>query len=414
MPFRGGDRRILRDLAKRVAQIAAEPVQDERRAVWYAQNALRPIRPPVFISPDGAWAELIPDSVLRCAGEHARGIELALRKRIYAHERFGDDQVVDTRWPVSYAVSHRGWGIGPEVRRTEEDRGSYTWDAPIGTRADIDRIETPTAEHDADESERRLAWHRELFGDILDVRLHGVWWWSLGLIDEWTRLRGITQTYLDMSDDPELVHAGMRRLMEGRLAWIERLEELGVLSLNNGNDYVGSGCFGYTDELPGGGFDGHVRLRDLWGFCEAQPMSSVSPAMHEEFVFPYQAPILERFGLNCYGCCEPLDHMLEILIARMPRLRRVSISPWADVRRSAEALRGDLIFSWKPNPAQLAAVTFDEEALRAGIRETLQIASEHGCVIEVVIRTTHTCNNEPERFDRCARVAMEESLRAAG
>src|SRR5690554_6211009 len=95
------DRRILRDLAKRVAQIAAEPVQDERRAVWYAQNALRPIRPPVFISPDGAWAELIPDSVLRCAGEHARTIEMALRKRIYAHERFGDDQVVDTRWPVS-------------------------------------------------------------------------------------------------------------------------------------------------------------------------------------------------------------------------------------------------------------------------------------------------------------------------
>ncbi len=50
-----------------------------------------------------------------------------------------------------------------------------------------------------------------------------------GLIDEWTFLRGITQTYLDMSDNPELLHAGMRRLMEGKLAWLEYLEQQGVL-----------------------------------------------------------------------------------------------------------------------------------------------------------------------------------------
>lgn len=407
------DRTILRDLAKRVAQIAADPVQAKRRDIWYAQNALRPIRPPVFVSPEGAWVELIPQDTLACESDHARGLELGLRRRIYAHEHFGDDQVVDAEFRVPFAVTNTGWGIAPRMHRPEAERGAYVWDAPVESMADIERIATPTAEHDPEESERRLAWYQDLFGDTLDVRLHGRWWWALGLIDEWTRLRGITQTFLDMSDNPELLHAGMRRLMGGKLAWLEQLESLGVLSLNNGNDYVGSGGFGYTDELPQDDFDGHARLKDMWGFCEAQTMSEVSPAMHEQFVLPYQLPILERFGLKCYGCCEPLDLKLDFLLKRVPRLRRVSISPWADVRRSAERLGGDVIFSWKPNPAPLAAVMFDEDAIRRDIRETVRVATDHGCALEIILKDTHTCNHAPERFDRWARVAMQQARESA-
>jgi len=402
------DRTILRDLAKRIAEIAAEPVQERRRRIWHAQNALQPIRPPVFISPEGSWVELIPESILQCEGEVARGIEMGLRRRIYPHEHFGDDQVVDADYRVPFAVTSTGWGIGPTIARPVAERGAYAWDAPVQRAADIERIQTPTATHAPEQSAHRLAWHQELLGDILDVKLHGRWWWALGLIDEWTQLRGITQTFWDMADDPGMVHAGMRRLMEGKLAWLDQLEELGVLSLNNGNDYVGSGGLGYTDELPADDFAGHVRLRDLWGFCEAQTMSEVSPAMHERYVLPYQLPILGRFGLNCYGCCEPLDRKLDFLLARVPRLRRISISPWADVPRTAERLGDRAIFSWKPNPASLAAVRFDEEAVRREIRETLNIARTSGCVVEVILKDTHTCNGRPERFDRWAQVAMEE------
>ncbi len=414
MPWQiaASDRTTLRELAKRVAEIAADPVQDERREIWYAQNALEPIRPPVFVSPDYSWEELIPDDALACESEYAREIEVALRRRIYAHEHFGDDQVVDADWCVPHALRRTGRGLAKKIREPEMRTGAHAYEPVIESMEDVERLRTPTAEHDPEESERRIAWHEELFGDILRVRLHGVWWWSLGLIDEWTPLRGIQQTYLDMMDNPELLHAGMRRLMEGRLAWLDQLEQQGVLSLNNANDYVGSGCFGFTRKLPQEDFDGHVRPRDMWGFCEAQTMAAVSPAMHEEFVLRYQLPILERFGLNCYGCCEPLDRMLDLLLERVPRLRRVSISAWADVRRSAEQLGDRAIFSWKPDPAALAAVSFDADALRASIRETVEICADHGCALEIVMRTTHTCNNRPERFDRCAEIAMEEARRA--
>ncbi len=82
---------------------------------------------------------------------------------------------------------------------------------------------------------------------------------------------------------------------------------------------------------------------DMWGFGESQETTQVSPSMFEEFIFPYQLPILERFGLNCYGCCEPLNKRW-YLIKKIPRLRRVSISPWADLHDMAEKLGSNYIY----------------------------------------------------------------------
>jgi hypothetical protein len=405
------DRQTLRDLASRIAEIAATPQQQARVGLWTDQNALRAPRPLVYCSPEGSWRELLPHSVLTCEDDDARGVEYGFLARIYAAEHFDDDQVCDNVFRVGMAGQTTGWGVGPQYQHPEEALGAYVWEPPIKTIADIEQIQTPTTTYDPEATQRNLDYYGELLGDLLEVRLWSGFWWALGLIDEWTFLRGITPTFWDMSDNPAFVHAGMRRLMEGRLEWLRQLEDLGVLSLNNENCYVGSGAFGYSDQLPQADFAGTVRLKDMWGFCEAQTMSEVSPGMHEEFVLQYQLPILERFGLNCYGCCEPLHNKLDMLLAQVPNLRRVSISTWADKRVSAEKLLNKAIFSWKPNPASLASITFDPHWVRTDIRETVDIAREHGCTLEIVIKDTHTCNNQPERFDEWTKIAMEEAQR---
>jgi hypothetical protein len=407
------DRVIIRDLAKRIAEIAARPEQDGKREIWYAQAALKPIRPPVYCSPEGSWEELITEADIACEGEDARRVEHGLRRRIYAAEHFHDDQVCDNIYTVNYAVEIGDWGVHQTYVRPEAARGAYVWDPPIKTRADLDRLRKPTVTHDAEGSKRSLESAQELVGDILQVRQKGGVWMHTGLIDEWTLLRGINQTFMDMTDDPEIVHAGMRFLMEGTLAVMEAMESQGLLTLNNGNDYCGSGSFGWCRDLPSPGFDGRVRLLDLWGFADAQTFSEVSPAMHEEFVLRYQLPLLERFGLNYYGCCEPLHLKLDMLKRQAPRLRRVSISAWADKRMSAEKLGSKIIFGWKPNPAYLAAVEFDGDLVRRDIRETVAICKEYRCALEMTIKDTHTCNHQPGRFDEWTRIAMEESIRAA-
>jgi len=40
--------------------------------------------------------------------------------------------------------------------------------------------------------------------------------------------------------------------------------------------------------------------------------------MHNEFALKYEIPILSRFGLNSYGCCEPLHDKIKYL-KQIPR-----------------------------------------------------------------------------------------------
>lgn len=131
--------------------------------------------------------------------------------------------------------------------------------------------------------------------------------------------------------------------------------------------------------------------------------------MHREFALRYEQELLAPFGLTGYGCCEDLSRKLKDILA-LPNIRRISISPFADVDACAPILRDQAIFSWKPQPAHLTGA-FDPEAIRAYIRHTLQICRENRCVLEMILKDTHTCEYHPERFDLWTRIAREETER---
>jgi hypothetical protein len=77
------------------------------------------------------------------------------------------------------------------------------------------------------------------------------------------------------------------------------LEDQGFLSLNNSGEFMGTGGYGWCDELPGKPYvPGHVRLHNMWGYGESQETVSVSPAMFDEFVLPYQLPLLPVLALT--------------------------------------------------------------------------------------------------------------------
>jgi hypothetical protein len=119
-------------------------------------------------------------------------------------------------------------------------------------------------------------------------------------------------------------------------------------------------------------------------------------------------PILERFGLNCYGCCEPVDKRWHVIEA-IPRLRRVSVSPWASIPGMAEKLGDRYIFSMKPNPAHLAMESFDEEMIRQDLRAAMRICRAHDCHMEVIMKDCHTIRNDPRRVVRWVQITREEA-----
>ena len=398
------ERRLLRDLAKQVADAAALPVMAERRELWKRHNSLRPARPMILVFAEGAWRELLPDVSLKCTGKAARAIEWNLRHRLYTHEHLLDDTVVEKDWVVQKVVKSSGWGLEPKWRAAPTATGAGAFEPVLHAPADLRKLRFPEISVDEKATAADLARAQDLFGDVLDVKLKGVAHVSFHLMSQYTHWRGLNETMMDMYDNPSLLHDAMAFLEEGHRRVIRQYEDLNLLSLNNDGTYHSSGGVGYTDELPAAGFDpGRVRPRDLWASAEAQELAQVSPAMHAEFSTAYEKRLLAPFGLNGYGCCEDLTLKLGDVFT-IPNIRRISISPFANVETCAEKLGRRYIFSWKPNPAHLVG-RFDPEALRAYIGHTLEVA--RGCVLEMILKDTHTCENHPERFAEWTRIARE-------
>ncbi len=404
----GNDRTILRDLARRVADIAALPVQEQRRARWRRHNRLdASAGPMILIFPEGSWVELLPDAALTCEDEASRRIEWELRRRIYCHEHFVDDTVIEREWVIPKVIQNTGWGLAGKRIPAPSERGAWKF-APILKEArDLAQLHYPEISHDEPATQRNLSAAQDLFGDILDVKLKGVAHISYHLMSQYSDWRGLEETMLDMHLQPGLLHEAMARLEAGHHGVLRQLVAQNLLSLNNDGTYHSSGGVGYTDELPAAGFDpARVRPCDMWASAESQELAQVGPKQHAEFALAYEKRLLEPFGLTGYGCCEDLSRKLDDVLT-IPHIRRISISPFADVDRSAEKLGSRAIFSWKPHPAHLVG-DFDADAIRRYIRHTVAVARQHGCVLEMILKDTHTCEHHPERFDLWTQIAREE------
>ncbi len=409
MTFTLHDRTVLRDLARQVAEVAARPEMAQRRQRWVAHNSLRSREPMMLVFPEGAWSELLPTSTLQCEDEPARAIEWNLRSRLYTFQHFQDDSVIEAEWVVGAPVQTTGWGLEPQTLPSSEERGAFRISPVLNEYSDVQKLRFPDLIYDEQAHQRSLEEMQDLFGDILTVKRKGIAHISYHLWSQYLYLRGEHRYMEDMVDAPNFIHEVMSFFEQGHHRLLQQMMDLNLLSLNNDNTYHSSGGNGYTDQLPAPGFDPQrVRPCDMWASAESQELALVSPRMHRDFALQYESRLLAPFGLTGYGCCEDLSRKIEDIL-QIPNIRRISISPFADVERSAAALKGRAIYSWKPQPAHLVG-EFQPEQVRAYIRRTLEVCKAHGCFLEIILKDTHTCEHHPERFDAWTRIAREEIL----
>jgi len=404
------DRHILRDLASRLANHAADPVMDERRRAWRRLAARDPQRPMILAETGGVLDELIPVATLRCSTRW-QPFERSLRELIFRVEEVRDDFVLEPFINCGWHVGISDYGVPFEQHRGDNagKLGSYVWESPLKNfPADLDKLHPRRCHVDRDSTLAAKTELEELFDGILPVRMRGGFQWTQGMTWPAIQLVGLEQFMVLMMDDPQTVHRLMAFLRDDHIAVNTWLEREGLLTLNNENDYIGSGSPGYTDEPPQGGWkEGDpVRLKDLWALSESQETVGVGPDMFEEFVFQYQLPVIERFGLCYYGCCEPVHNRWHV-VKRIPNLRRISVSPWCDQAFMADALGRDYIFCRKPNPTLISVERFDEGLIRRDIRETLHAAGD--CPLEFAMKDVHTLCDQPSRLGRWVQIVREET-----
>jgi hypothetical protein len=403
------DVEAVREVAARVAEIAALPVQQETIRLWQAHNALRPERPMVMID-EIPWHEMnVADELtIRSTDPFCRRLETTLRRTLYAWDHFRCDMVVEPYVDIDRVIDHSGYGLRVSEQTVGTEDGntvvSHRYEDQLANEEDVEKLRVPEISLDAEATAEVEAKAHECLDGWLEVRMQGYNGvdFAFALWDDIEELRGAEPILYDFYDRPAHLHRIAERFTQVRLAELDILEANGLLGY--GRDRVH--CTGaHTTELPRPGFDpAKPRAIDNWVPGRAQLFASVSDAMFEEFVVPYYARYYARWGLTLFGCCDPL-HDRVTHIRRLPHVRKISMSPWADVRRGAEAIGRDFVFSRKPNPAMVALDDWVPELAAADIGETLDATRANGCAVEFTLKDISTCRHQPQRLWEWAEIA---------
>lgn len=423
------EREVVRELAKKLRELANQPIMEERRKLWYAHNDLKTDQPVIDCSPEGAWREAIPPESLVCQNEALREIEWTLRARIYRAEVINDDVPAETRWDCRKIISDTGWRTADSEAHnafTNESvhvptistinpfwRHDFRFDATaaefepliedLENTDQIYKLIPPKVVYDEESSKRLLELHQDLLGDILDVHWTGNTYIAFSWMETYTKIRGYENALFDLYDYPDEMHELLRILEKGYLDLYQQELDMGLLEMNNGCQYNGTGGYGYTNDLRAPAPGEKLTFKNLWAYAESQEFVSVSPEMTREFAIDYEKRLLSNFGLSSYGCCDNLEKKLPDVLS-IPNIRRISVSPWADVASMRDQIGMKAIFSCKPNPSYVTS-GWDEDFMRDYTMKLMQDGK--GTPFEIILKDTHTIQNDPERFRKWTDLCRE-------
>ena len=404
------DLKTLRELASKVREIADGAKNKDCVRLWRGLDEGRNERP-LLLAEEGSAELVMPGFKPKCKEKWAQAEEWMLLRHIIHHDMIRDDWPVEPFVNVPWMISKSDFGV--EIKHVFPDgdfesKTAFHIDHPLkDLEADFHKLKHRSFSVDRAGTLAKKALLESVYDGLLGVEIRGNPWWTLGLTITAIDLIGLENLMIYMYEQPEALHKLMDFLSADNIALVKWMEAEGLLTLNNLNDYIGSGSRGYTAALPQSDFNGKVRTCDLWALIESQETVGVGPELYEEFVFQYEQRIAKLFGRVYLGCCEPVHNRWHV-IRKLDNLKRVSVSPWCDEKFMAEALGRDYVYSRKPNPSLISMESFDEELIKADLRKTLTLTKANGCPTEIIMKDVHTMSGHPERLGRWVELARQE------
>lgn len=407
------ERSRLRSLAEQWREAAENPKNEENRAVWRGMNSMKPIRPAVLVE-TSSIRDFVEKSMLECRDPYLRGIEKTMLETILHAREIPDDFVVENELVVPYDVALGDFGMPIEVDRPAgEDQVAFHYRHPVHTIEDTERLRPRRFSADRSSSEQRLSSLSDIFGDILPVRLGGIDPERLASTG-YTPFNGQLVTCITMNlfihigmenlyfwlvDEPEEIQRLLGLFTQDFLDFCAFMEREGLLRDNRCNVPTG-GHFGYVDEAP---VTENVKLDTQWIWCNAEEMTSVSPAMFRD-VAPYLAKAAAPFGHVYYACCDKVDDRFDIVLENIPQIQAVSVSAFSDANSMGEKLSGKpIIFSRKPKPWFFADENPNWQEIEKDMRETAHAA--RNCNYEFILRDVYDIFGDRRRMARFVDLA---------
>ena len=125
--------------------------------------------------------------------------------------------------------------------------------------------------------------------------------------------------------------------------------------------------------------------------------------MWEEFLLEYQKPIIARYGLSQYGCCEDLTHKIAGVLS-IPNLRVFVCSAWTDLNKVIAAVGQKYTIMWRQRASD---VVFPDDM--TSIRRHLEQGTKalQGHYYQIVLRELQTLAGHPDRLHQWARTGIK-------
>ena len=402
----GKERNYLRDLARKQMEYAHLQIMEERKKRWYRHNDCKQEFPMVHFEASSVWREIYPQQI--CQTEIARKIEHHLFSEIINHDMIDDDRVVAPFYRMFMDTQMRLFDQKFEEKHITDSHGrdiGYKYDHLINDLGnnEVDKLSDSVF---VDNSSKTLEWKEiveDVIGDILPIRI-GIFSPPVYLSYHLVQLMGLEKMAMFLYDYPDEFHKLMKRMTDDYMAYFRWLEDRSFLYVNNGNDWIGHGTFGFNTTLLK---TDPVKAKNVWGYMNSQETTIISPLMYEEFFYPYYKRISEEFGLLNYGCCEPVHNIWNQCVSKYNNLRKVSVSPWCNEYFMGNALRNtNIIYHRKPNPYYIGVGRkFNEDEFRKHILKTIHAA--RGCRLEITFRDIYTVENDITRPARAVRIVRE-------
>lgn len=402
------EREYLRELAKKQLELSMLPIMKEREALWYKHNSLEGTRPMILMEDITFWNDICPK--LQCESLLAKEMEEELYKNIVTVDLLGDDKVVPSYYKLNFELKYKKYGLEPKVIYAADGLGFHMVPEIEEIEEDFEKLSPSVFEYDGLNLNKKKEMIEEIIGDILPVRLiNATNQWGMALTHHVVDLMGTENMFCSMLTEPDKFHELMQFVTDDSIRCLRFQEEQGIMQLNGGNDYMGSGSYCFNHELGHLAEGEAVKSIHTWGHINSQESVGISPDSFKEFVLPYILQLSKEFGLLYYGCCEPVSDFWDDGIEKIKNLRKVSISPWCNEEFMAEKLSGrNTIYSRKPSPNFIGIeANFDEVAFREYIRKTAKLTKN--CKVEYIFRDIYKLNGNIEKVKRAVQITREET-----
>ncbi len=283
-----------------------------------------------------------------------------LKNKLYLFENFPDDTVVDPSIGYDYGAAgtleSEMLGI-PSVFVKEKD--PFVAVQPnIIEYGDLKKLQIPDFF-----STGPMPLIHEQYDEVckivdrrLDVSFPG--WvrgpWSLACF-----LRGFTQLYMDIIDEPGFVADLLDFTVEARMSWEKQRSEFLDLSYKEPENMF-TNCY-----------DDYRRVHVSDQYSDEVDGALVSPAVYEELLYPSEQKLANFYGgVRYYHSCGNLTPLLPKLTT-LTGLNILHISSWTDLAKARDLTGDEVTLQIALHPED-DVINATEEQIRAKTREILE------------------------------------------